>query len=170
MPFACVIAPSDALQILQRLEHAMLESYALGSPNTDHLISLSRLNIHKAIDVNIRAVGMDPSWMTSDDSTSIFNKDDAQLPAHAIPPSLAPTEIQRTVPHHPWLDIFPFPSLRDFLISAADELDDETLCHDMCAFWDTRNSGACLMIDLRVGRVLLVQAEGADHDPGRYGR
>jgi hypothetical protein len=50
------------------------------------------------------------------------------------------------MPHHPWLDFFPFPKMRDCLIMAAHLFDDEELCHDLMAFWDTRNTNATLIV------------------------
>jgi hypothetical protein len=42
----------------------------------------------------------------------------------------------RTVLNHPWLDFFPFPKMRDNLIEAGDDWDDEQLCHDiMVSSW-----------------------------------
>jgi hypothetical protein len=54
----CALAPPNALQFRRWFEAKAYESYMSGAPNRDHLISLSRLNVHKAINENIRAVGM----------------------------------------------------------------------------------------------------------------
>lgn len=117
-----------------------------GSPKTDHLISLSRLNVHKAIHENLRAVGMTPEWTADDDALSIFNVAPSHVIESRIPDNLRPTLIQRNIPHHPWLDFFPCPHMRDQLIIAGDSFDDDDLCHDLMAFWDTRNTGATLLV------------------------
>jgi hypothetical protein len=51
-----------------------------------------------------------------------------------LPAELAPTAVQKTVPHHPWLDLLPIATLRDnlILLDAAGLLDDGQLCSDMC--------------------------------------
>lgn len=36
--------------------------------------------------------------------------------------------------------------MRDNLIRAGDDLDDDELCHDLTAFWDTRSSNATLLV------------------------
>lgn len=118
----------------------------LGSPNTDHLLTLSRLNIQHAINHNIVSIGMTREWLKCDESISIFNVLTPGFSEERIPTSLHPTALQRTKPHHPWLDAFPFPQMRDNLIAVEDEMDDDGLCRDLMAFWDTRNAGAMLLV------------------------
>lgn len=149
----CAHAPPNALAFQRWFEATVRHSYLHGNPQVEHLISLSRLNVHRAINENIKLLGMNSDWMKSDDSVSIFNL--LQPVAgngtgeESIPPSLRPTAIQRTVPHHPWLDFFPFPRMRDLLILACatnSDFDDDELCHDLMAFWDTRNTNATLFV------------------------
>ncbi|KAL2838113.1 hypothetical protein BJY01DRAFT_237604 [Aspergillus pseudoustus] len=146
----CSNAPPNAHEYMRWFEAKLHESFLLGSPNSEHLIGLTRLNVHRAINENIRAIGMDLDWMLCDDSISIFNLSSPQYPAtfseHSIPLALRPTEIQKMIPHHPWLDFFPFPRMRDCLITASHLFDDEELCHDLMAFWDTRNTNATLIV------------------------
>ncbi|KAL3433233.1 hypothetical protein BDV09DRAFT_196963 [Aspergillus tetrazonus] len=144
----CGHAPPNALQYLRSFEATLRQSYLTNSPQLDHLIGLTRLNVHRAIRENIRAIGMTIEWTICEDSISIFNlaPPSPNLNIDQIPVSLRPTEIQKSLPHHPWLDFFPFPAMRDTLISAAHLFDDEELCHDLMAFWDTRNTQATLVV------------------------
>ncbi|KAF7179578.1 hypothetical protein CNMCM7691_008626 [Aspergillus felis] len=144
--FKCANAPPYALQFRRWFETAAYRSYLNGSPQGDHLITLCRLNVHRAINENITAIGMTPEWMRSDDAVSIFNLQQPSFARERIPPSLRPTPIQLQVPHHPWLDFFPFPRMRHLLILAGDSFDDDDLCHDLMAFWDTRNTAATLLV------------------------
>lgn len=131
---------------MRQLESLALECYIRNLPDTDHLLSLSRLNIQRAMTENTRSIGMTMEWMQHDDAISIFN---IQVPGFStllIPPSLQPTDCQRRIPHHPWLDFFPFHNMRDNLIAVQDIIDDDDLCHDLMAFWDTRNTGATLLV------------------------
>ncbi|PLB52107.1 hypothetical protein P170DRAFT_401977 [Aspergillus steynii IBT 23096] len=146
----CHHAPRHALSMRRTFNAILQQAYMDRSPRLEHLIGLSRLNVHRAINENITALGMTPSWMISDAAISIFN---VLQPGpwghdheHTIPDSLRPTEVQRTVPHHPWLDFFPFPNMRDRLILAQDVIDEDDLCHDLMAFWDTRNTQATLLV------------------------
>ena len=144
----CTNAPPNALEYLQRFEAIVRQNYQAGSPRLEHLVQLTRLNVYHAINQNVRAIGMDIKWTYRDDSISIFN---LSLPSPGfcedrMPPSLRPTEIQRIVPHHPWLDFFPFPPMRDMLIMTEHLFDDIELCHDLMAFWDTRDTQATLLV------------------------
>ncbi|KAJ5094919.1 hypothetical protein N7532_007210 [Penicillium argentinense] len=146
--FECARAPSFALEFRRWFEMKVYQSFMSGMPNRDHLISLSRLNVHRAINENIAAVGITSAWMKSDDAISIFNLAQPSFSVEGIPPCLRPTFIQLHIPHHPWLDFFPFPRMRDCMILAAqgDSFDDDDLCHDLMAFWDTRNTAATLLV------------------------
>ncbi|KAE8155125.1 hypothetical protein BDV25DRAFT_126064 [Aspergillus avenaceus] len=144
--FKCGMAPPDVLTFQRWFEAVVHSSYLRNSPQIDHLIGLTRLNVHRAIRENIAAIGMTVDWMNSDDSLSIFNIGLPGFTEDGIPTNLRPTAIQRWVPHHPWLDFFPFPGMRDRLILAGDTFDEDELCHDLMAFWDTRNSGATLLV------------------------
>lgn len=144
--FTCSLGPPNFFEVFNNLERSAFQSYVQGSPNTDQLLSLSRLNVQRAIIDNISAIGMTMSWLDDDESLSIFNMSIPGYSEAAIPESLRPTRLQRETPHHPWLDFFPFPNMRDSMISARDSFDDEELCHDIMAFFDTRNSGATLLV------------------------
>lgn len=131
---------------MTQFEKRAMSSYAEGSPRMDLLVNLNRLNVLRAAYQNGVAVGMTVEWMCNDHAISIFNLARPQLSEDSVPRSLRPTLLQRTVPHHPWLDIFPFPQFRDNLIHAGDSLDSHDLCHDLTAFWDTRCSNARMLV------------------------
>ncbi|KAE8376784.1 hypothetical protein BDV26DRAFT_293809 [Aspergillus bertholletiae] len=144
--FQCPWGPVQISSLMRDFETIALESYAKNSPNQDHLLSLPRFNLQRAIFDNTVAMGMTMEWMNNDDAVSIFNMQGPGFSETHIPAGLRPTVVQRRIPHHPWLDFFPFPNLRDNLIAVQDEIDDEELCHDLMAFWDTRNAGAMLLV------------------------
>lgn len=48
-----------------------------------------------------------------------------------VPPSLEPTSLQRTNPHPPWIDLFPFSRARDALIRELGYFDERELCIDI---------------------------------------
>jgi hypothetical protein len=49
----------------------------------------------------------------------------------ALPPALQPTTTQRTVPHHPWIDLCPSPSIRDAMLRLQGSYSEDELCHDL---------------------------------------
>ncbi|KAJ5772360.1 hypothetical protein N7520_002889 [Penicillium odoratum] len=116
----------------------IFERYPLGDPLSDHLMTLTRVNVFRAYGLNLESIGLNLDDMT-DDAISPFNLASGPevLLSHdnvETPLSLRPTKIQRTVPHHPWLDFFPLPKMRDNLIEAGDDWDDCELCNDIMGF------------------------------------
>lgn len=117
---------------MARLELTALQYYALGSPRTDLLLNLISLNFTRALMENTRILGL-TSDQLHDDAISPFNtagpwRDD---PLHNLPINLQPTLIQRSIPHHPWLDLLPDPQMRDNLIIVGDFEEETQLCLDM---------------------------------------
>lgn len=118
--------------IMRRLEIIAHQAYTLGSPGTDLLLNLTQLNFTRALMENIRVLGLN-SEKLHDDALSPFNtagpwQYDLE---HLLPRSLQPTAIQRSISHHPWLDLLPVPQMRDNLIRAGEEYDETQLCLDM---------------------------------------
>jgi hypothetical protein len=50
----------------------------------------------------------------------------------SLPVSLQPTALQLSTPHHPWLDLFPSPQMRDNLVVLEPLVDDYGLCEGLC--------------------------------------
>ncbi|RAH49957.1 DUF3425 domain-containing protein [Aspergillus brunneoviolaceus CBS 621.78] len=129
----------NAAQKLHQLETAAmaLASAACGSPVESLRLGVTRLNTLRAMHTNLTVLGYGEQD-THDDAQSVFTLQGPAFPLsqaypqRQLPPALEPTAIQRRVPHHPWLDLFPFPHLRETLILAQDCIDEDQLCHDMC--------------------------------------
>lgn len=47
------------------------------------------------------------------------------------PPSLMPTHLQQTIPHHGYIDMIPFPDLRDRILETLAVINEEELCRDL---------------------------------------
>ncbi|KAJ6179016.1 Concanavalin A-like lectin/glucanase subgroup [Penicillium mononematosum] len=142
--------PELSQDLLRRFAKSAYESYARGDPTADHLMTLTKVNVFRAFAQNLRLIGWSEYWM-DDDAISLFNTalpprpprpDDNSL----IPANLQPTRIQKSIPHHPWLDFFPFPKMRDNLIEAGDDWDDEQLCHDIMGFWGESTMDAGMLV------------------------
>ncbi|KAF3394120.1 hypothetical protein F1880_004832 [Penicillium rolfsii] len=120
--------------ITSRLEYRIHRQFALGSPRSELLFGLTRLNVIRALHANLNALGYEPTQMDdeAESNFSISGPKLFQINEAALPPALRPTLIQRSIPHHPWLDLIPIPKMRDNLILAGDSIDDVKLCHDIC--------------------------------------
>ncbi|OJJ97237.1 hypothetical protein ASPACDRAFT_8880, partial [Aspergillus aculeatus ATCC 16872] len=107
------------------------------SPVESLRLGVTRLNMLRAMHTNLTVLGYGEED-THEEAQSAFtiqgpaSPSSQSYPQRQLPPALEPTAIQRRVPHHPWLDLFPFPHLRDALILAQDCIDEDQLCHDMC--------------------------------------
>jgi hypothetical protein len=115
-----------ARAMLERFAEQALMSYALGDPSADHYLKLIQLNTINAFTSNAAALGYRFDWLVCE-SISPFGYDGhshhAVSPiAATVPSSLAPTHLQLTTKHHPWLDLFPLPRLRDNALIAVSVL------------------------------------------------
>lgn len=132
---------------MARLERIAFQYYMMGSPRTDLLLHLIQLNFTRALMENTRILGL-KSDQLHDDAISPFNtagpwQDDS---LYTLPINLQPTVIQRSIQHHPWLDLLPVPQMRDNLILAG-EFDEETqLCLDMKGCGSTRSERSGIIV------------------------
>jgi len=99
-------------------------------PADQKLLTLLHFNLVRALTQNVFLLGLDPDAM-NDDIASPFTTSGSNVQPESLPPTLHPTYLQRTIAHHPEIDIFPFPMYRDNLISAGSTIDDTELCLDV---------------------------------------
>ncbi|RAH54098.1 hypothetical protein BO85DRAFT_471323 [Aspergillus piperis CBS 112811] len=130
---------ADSRSILQQLEAMVHVEFATGSLQADMRLGVTRLNILRALYTNIDILGYDARYMAADEALSMFAMIGPRCLATIgrealLPPALQPTEIQRTVPHHPWLDLIPISRMRDNLILMENLMDDGQMCRDMCGY------------------------------------
>jgi hypothetical protein len=97
-------------------------------PADQKLLTLLHFNLVRALTRNVLLLGLDPDTM-NDDIASPFTTSTLEL--DNLPPTLHPTHLQKTIPHHPEADIFPFPRYRDNFIRAGAAIDDTELCLDV---------------------------------------
>ncbi|KAK1675369.1 hypothetical protein BDP55DRAFT_693926 [Colletotrichum godetiae] len=102
-------------------------------PMSDSLIRLVQFNLFRGLMENMKTLGITMPMICDDDCVSPFGSDPVYNvnTAWNVPYFLKPTETQLTRVHHPWLDFLPLPRMRDNLIKAGDDWDDEALCLDM---------------------------------------
>ncbi|RAK82170.1 uncharacterized protein BO72DRAFT_465007 [Aspergillus fijiensis CBS 313.89] len=145
----CRLAPPHGGERARQFELAAYRHYMQGTPQVDQLLTLVKLNVYRALAANLNALGMTDirGWMHPD-ATSAFAtlQPSAAALDRALPKHLQPTAIQRAVPHHPWLDFFPHPRMRDRLIVAGDQFDDEELCVDIMGFWTAGKEDPALIV------------------------
>lgn len=110
--------------------------WCLNHPNLWALPGLARLNTMDALLRNAFVLQIPVEYLESDDYDSIFNSSGllSQNRPHALPTDLSPTAMQKVVTHHSWLDLFPFPGMRDNILRgiSTGELDENQLSVEIC--------------------------------------
>lgn len=137
-------------QRLASLRHYMqmaYEDYTLSTPRPAFLQVLIRLNVLNAMANNAMALGLPVEGLCHDEFISPFNFYGPRLPDSIdplakLPDSLRPTAIQMTVTHHPWIDTFPIPRLRDNVLQGilTEDLDEDDLCKDLLRVEDEKTA------------------------------
>ncbi|THC90089.1 hypothetical protein EYZ11_010453 [Aspergillus tanneri] len=142
------IRPEQASELLEALSNTAYQSYILGSPTAEHLLTLSKMNVFRAFGSILTILGMknDMEWLHDDAISPFTTMQPGFVEDEHLPINLRPTQLQRRIEHHPWLDFFPHPKMRDNLVAAGEGFDDEQLCIDIMGFWDMSNDSCSLLI------------------------
>lgn len=133
-PSLNVLTKDRKSQIL-KLYWKIMEEKEHGYPlPADHLLSLVYYNVYRALVANVRALGLDLDLMATDDYPSPFTPGSptASSALRNLPPTLQPTKLQLTVPHHPQWDIVPDSVTRENILRRGQEdVNDAQLCLDL---------------------------------------
>lgn len=137
---------SPRVQALMRqfAEHARM-SYLEGMPALTHLPLLVKLNALSALAHNADILGVSAEY-SKWEGISPFSRQGANSDPTwtqrvlGWPKSLHPTPLQSSIDHHPWIDLFPWPQLRNNMLQAFEHpevCDEDELCRDLCEYSDT---------------------------------
>jgi len=129
-------------------EELAYRHYLMGSPRTDLIMCLVQLNFIRSLMSNLDTMSLSLEQMIDDDSISPFNIA-GPWPVDfgsSLPPNLRPTQLQCTVPHHPWIDLLPVPQLRDNLFQMGLDFDEERLCHDLRGYRNESNERTGVLV------------------------
>ncbi|KPM40516.1 hypothetical protein AK830_g6071 [Neonectria ditissima] len=139
---ALLTCPTRIAQVRDLMRQAY-EDYTLRIPRPAALHVLVRLNVLTALARNAALLGFPPEGLCRDDFISPHNTRGSRIAGQpgadtACPGPLQPTDLQKTVLHHPWIDLFPFPPFRDNVLMgmAAGLVDDDELCADILEVQD----------------------------------
>ena len=123
------------------------QSRLLGSPGIDNLFVLVKFNTFRAFVSNCKDLGIPTHDTLVDESVSPFPKPEhPPIDQLRVPPSLWPTQLQKQVNHHPWIDLLPVPTMRDNLLRAAEEWDQDGLCTDLIGHGNDASTGIGMVI------------------------
>lgn len=141
----------------RRLEQFYAQAHAeyiSGTPRLNHLPLLLGINILNALAGNAQALSMPGLWLDYDAVSPFCKQMTSQDHVQVLttmrplcPENLIPTEMQMTVVHHPWIDLFPLPRLRDNILRAIDGgLDEDDFCYDIVDVDNDSQSGKASLI------------------------
>ncbi|KFA56277.1 hypothetical protein S40293_00156 [Stachybotrys chartarum IBT 40293] len=149
--------PCNSREYMQLFAQGAFASFVAGSPQPSHLPSLIQYNVHAALTRNADTLGLSQLWLHYE-AVSPFSPapPDATIPVATAsvatadwPCALQPTRLQRGVEHHPWIDLFPHPRLRDNMLRAFEDprgfCDEDELCHDLAHFSDAAKQPTLLV-------------------------
>ena len=120
-------------------------SLAQGSPRADLLLTLIQFNVLRALISNSAMLGVGSEWLLPD-AESPFSSQTINLTSFFVPKDLRPTITQKKTSHHPWIDLFPIPALRDNILRAGDVLDEDDLCNSLVDFDGLSNDKTGLIV------------------------
>ncbi|KAH6989030.1 hypothetical protein BKA56DRAFT_574970 [Ilyonectria sp. MPI-CAGE-AT-0026] len=122
-------------QVLDFFQRAYLH-WSLNTPIPRELPTLSRLNAFSALIRNASILQIPVECLETDDCSSPFALHESMRHSEPLefPVHLCPTALQRTVAHHAWLDLFPFPDLRNNILQGieAGKYSEDQLCDELC--------------------------------------
>ncbi|GKT51151.1 uncharacterized protein ColSpa_11332 [Colletotrichum spaethianum] len=118
---------------LQRAYESRSRRTPSPDPMSDSLLPLVQFNLFRGLMENMKTLGITLEMVCDDECVSPFGSDPIYnvQTEWTLPFFLKPTEMQLTSEHHPWLDLLPLPRMRDNLIKAGQDWNDEELCLDM---------------------------------------
>lgn len=106
-----------------------VESRSMGSPSSDNLFVLVKFNVFRALVSNCNDLGIAVRDTLVDEGVSPFpNSAEESLNLIHVPAALWPTDLQKRLPHHPWIDTLPISKMRDNLLEADEAYDGDSLC------------------------------------------
>ncbi|KFY41785.1 hypothetical protein V494_02798 [Pseudogymnoascus sp. VKM F-4513 (FW-928)] len=106
----CKFSSSDAQVLIKRFEAWAGHIRRATNPSPNHLPMLIKFNVWRAFVSNTLTLGLSVEQQGDDDALSPFTTNSPPI-SNPVPPALVPTALQRRIPHHPWVDILPFPQL-----------------------------------------------------------
>jgi hypothetical protein len=138
----CKTRDEQVVRYIALLERHLQSQAFNERPSLGVLSSLIKFNVYRALRTNNESLGFDMGWRTEDGLSPFFRQVTRDsLDSESYPPNLRPTALQRTIKHHPWIDLLPLPAMRDNILQRGDDYDDWPLCYDIVEDMEHARSG-----------------------------
>jgi hypothetical protein len=100
--------------------------------SSDHLLHLIQYNVYRAFVSNKRTLNTLPTDLATCSTTWPCRDDTTRFPLNPnMPLSLIPTNLQQTHDHSTWINVLPFPRIRDNFIRCEGRFDHGELMQDL---------------------------------------
>lgn len=147
-----LLPTSESRTEIQMFAQKAYDDYNHGTPRLEHLNILIRLNVLNAISRNATLLGFTFQGLCCPELISPFNKHGPSLPCRDPRPQLCPDwlrpiALQIAVKHHPWIDLIPFPRMRDNILSAVEAslIDTKALGMDVLNVHNSSNAASLIV-------------------------
>lgn len=127
----CQLTTAECSSLFEQLQDLVGWYLARHQLEGELLVPIMQLNIFRAMMSNAAHFGLTPESLHQDILSPFNTAAPWAIDVASLPPSLQPTSLQKVVTHHPWIDLFPLPSIRDAVLRRMAEYDDEELCHNL---------------------------------------
>jgi hypothetical protein len=126
----CDLSWAERRFFISRMQQQAIEGAMKRILRCERLLPVAQYNLLLATKSNVVSLGLTMEVLRHD-ILSLFNSKPMLADPARLPPSLRPTALQKTISHHPWIDLIPQPSIRDALLRRLGEVDEDELCRDM---------------------------------------
>lgn len=138
----CLNSTPRVQELMRRFADHAYASYVQGAPALSHLNLLVRYNVSSALLRNADILGVANEYCKLEGMSPFFKDGpvtDLAIPQRSVdwPANLQPTPIQCSIEHHPWLDVFPWPHVRNNMLQVFEHLGidgEDELCHDVSQY------------------------------------
>ncbi|GKZ17813.1 hypothetical protein AbraIFM66951_012079 [Aspergillus brasiliensis] len=138
---ACQPDSMETQQFISQFSSWISQQYQQRCLDTEPLLGLVQFNITRSLVANAQILGYTSERMAPSARSPLTSLKGSEAYFHALPASLQPTALQRSVHHHPWIDLLPVAELRNNLLRQSETAYDAAqLCRDMRGF-QVVNSG-----------------------------
>ncbi|KAL2061265.1 hypothetical protein VTL71DRAFT_7538 [Oculimacula yallundae] len=125
------VTANQVQEQIARFEDMASRELRNSSPRSDLLLTLIQFNVFRALVSNTSAMGFPFDWLSAEAESPFNTSHSTPIDLSQYPPNLQPTALQICIPHHPWIDLFPFPALRDTMLLQGEDFDEDDLCYDL---------------------------------------
>jgi hypothetical protein len=149
----CMAATPQVQELMRRFAQHAYTSYMQGTPALSHLALLVKYNVSSALQRNADIRGVKAEYFECEGLSPLAKQGNISDPLSPFqskdwPVSLLPTKLQRSMEHHPWIDVFPWPRFRDNMLQGfqdPDICDEDELCREVVEYED-HNSKPLLIV------------------------